>query len=112
MSKLVRDLKALGHALQKGVVTTTEAAERLHLLADRVPSVVVLIEASGGQDSLVCYLASGDEEEQVIAEVERALGVDDLSEYDVRVAAARQGLVRLWSVIPQEETGAHCIGAS
>lgn len=111
MSKLVRDLKALGRALQKGVVTTTEAAERLHLLADRVPSAVVLIEASGGQGSLVCYLASGDEE-QVIAEVERALGVDDLSDYDVRVAAARQGLVRLWSAIPQEETGAHCIGAS
>ena len=93
MSALVTNLIALAEGLQARLVTQAEAAERLQVLAGRVPTFVVWAKEMNGQEPVLCYLSTAGRRQDALAEAKRALGPGAAESIRVEVAPARPGVI-------------------
>jgi hypothetical protein len=73
MSDLAANLNALAKALEQGLVTRAEAAERLRMLAARVPIFVVCVQDPTSQETAL-YPSTAGSRQGALIEAGQALG--------------------------------------
>ena len=99
MTGLPADLNALARGLQARVVTRAEAAERLQILAARVPTFVVWVADLDRQGAVLCYLSTARRRESALTEARHALGLEAPGHGCVEVTPARPGVIWEWDGI-------------
>ena len=96
MFGVVASLATLAEGLQAGFVTTDEAAERLHVLARRLPTFVVWAADMRTADAVLCYLSTAREQQAALAAVKWALASPIPEGVSLQATPAQPGVIWRW----------------